>query len=1811
MRPFYSTKTFSGNQEVTWEVTVYETPNTIASKGIIYRPASMKSTFGDSIDFSTATLAAMNTHFDNNTTPGLVDSNGDEVYGRIPVIYDYWGAQSPLGVYSPGLVALRFKGYVKTSGNYGFGVFGNGGVKIFHESSSVLYSANITETSPAYTTSLGSYTAGDQIDIFYWGKNLDWGGLAIRVFSDSNVADSEDIDWDLMREQDVLSASWMDSDESVNSFTLEEALEVEIAHNEGQLSTCSIPVVLGGDSDIMGWQFDQTNKYLSRIGSSDIIKKGTLISVTGGYTGEEHPSFTGHIVDISPTKNTAILLCESVESRLTRQLSENLPDKLSYAAHGYYERTGVSNPVFGVPAYDHWPYEYALKDMMIRGWIDASLFNAKKEMRRAGQSSSEEGEDLFRIRGLADQHIRIQRQPNYGNPYGDASLPEDDEYLTTSELTKSIYDRITDMTDRIGYFFGSDYEGNMVTKPRNNPSSLVHIDSGGTDTVHPAAIKGEYQAFTGGAWSKVLSNIKASRIDLVIVKSPGAGSIDVDITRSEDSWTDSITIDTSYSEEVLYYDQVYSVDLTNITSIPVVSGEEYATYTLTITPNDSNGAGLNALRVFETDPGEPIAEFNLSTLENIIELSGKSNIRDHINDAIVTGALKATLTDSQKVFQNIVKEYVVSRSTDIHAILNPNATNYDGRKITAFLSNAAIADQELANWTSRALVSQYRLPEPSISATHTAIPSLELGDPVYVEENQFGKFDATKVYWVTGFKTMYKPASAVTTIELTPFAFTPSFEPREEIDISLYNNKPIINLNISYPSLSGSGTISNPAEDLPEASTLSITETTVQNDGSYYITVPTGTPSPGTELLYVETDDIWQTYGGTFQNQTRYFKNNPYQKFFSKSGTRLDFDFEMADNSSPYGPDGWNISTGSPAIYNFHKIQDVYSGTSPFYDPYYSELPIPELITISFDALISGYYRISIVDARNSTQPLTVAWLTEPVGEEKSEEQHWTYVTAGPDKIYYWDGVDNLGEWNVLQSEEYSWRQRSNFSMAENPAIGKGFYAQNDVSTAMTHISDELESSEVCYPIGKYATFFVKIEVMRETNSELLVVDSKRGEDPADYPDNEKNDHGHLLDTNASYLNSRFIHYHLPPPNTATISVEDWNWGVGGDYDPDNPTDNWTSADNDCTFRDTKPVKIGITAQERRGAKFTSADDTAIKVHRVVHLSTQIWDQTGLIFGEVWNNRSPSIYKKRVLSRRINMDEYTSIYKDPYFTLGDDIADWVFYPSLFIKDFGRGEEEINYLDYLQMIEVPLWNPGRRIGEDRSRHIMAMMGYLFYFSVFTQDRSGRLVWCIDDTFVDKSKITNNTDTTEFPDDLERHQRRTIYVRQWWDYDLLNAELGTKWNIGAKYFGGYADRFDWHSRSAGDVLYPTKTGTYSNNVENANLDPYITELYNRGRVKLDGISGTAPFSRELGSVSGGVPSTVFGTGTVGQWSWETDGFVWVPCISRDFHPFYIIPPMGLCGYLDEDNKTWWEQNMWPAVSDDHNGDEALHDNWFTIINDRTVADFTTLRMHPGRLIEDKYNNAQVPTTVIEYQKQDDSKLYEHCRGGYTNLAGDSRDPALVVGGDPYYINAKLYRYFGHKIRIREKNSRWYNDVWRKGWWFLTFRHTYNWESASMFPVGVDGMLLPGALDADKTGSPVKAQGFDPGAYTGWKDDHPSSQQQGVWAETGSASEIHWRNQNVNLGDIGSWSNQAGGSNTIENPEVNLTGEDLPTYANPKNIFRQFSGWPTLKDIGLNPYVFASMMPQAVGPRLPETRRVLMATTLVNNRRYTPVT
>ena len=154
-------------------------------------------------------------------------------------------------------------------------------------------------------------------------------------------------------------------------------------------------------------------------------------------------------------------------------------------------------------------------------------------------------------------------------------------------------------------------------------------------------------------------------------------------------------------------------------------------------------------------------------------------------------------------------------------------------------------------------------------------------------------------------------------------------------------------------------------------------------------------------------------------------------------------------------------------------------------------------------------------------------------------------------------------------------------------------------------------------------------------------------------------------------------------------------------------------------------------------------------------------------------------------------DDHTVEWKDDEFRTGEQIAnfEWIFQPNFFKLDFGRGyEEALEYGDYQQLEALPGRNAAREGGStlDAEAYItLAFINYLFYFSAHTLDRSGRRQWCLDRTFIDKSKIVTSAwrgasygtgsgaavgDYYAVNHELKGahvYPKRSIFVREWLD------------------------------------------------------------------------------------------------------------------------------------------------------------------------------------------------------------------------------------------------------------------------------------------------------------------------------------------------------------------------------------------------------------------------------------------------------------
>lgn len=985
---------------------------------------------------------------------------------------------------------------------------------------------------------------------------------------------------------------------------------------------------------------------------------------------------------------------------------------------------------------------------------------------------------------------------------------------------------------------------------------------------------------------------------------------------------------------------------------------------------------------------------------------------------------------------------------------------------------------------------------------------------------------------------------------------------------------------------------------------------------------------------------IVEYYTGVMGSDSGVVTNNPYHHLFDidyRSGNRVvRLGWHQADDTSDYQlPSSLSTCTvryrqlGPVGAGNFFDNPYAFTG-SPFYDPYTSELGY--MCTVKFDALVSGLYRVSV---RSATTKEVVAWLTEPTADPAKDTLHWTYLGAGVDKEFVWDGVDNVGAWNTRQSQPYAAAATGEFEQGSTPTIGKGFYVWNeerkggadgqlalisgDFQNGTTHpVTTQLGAP--VFGVGTFGAWYIQIEAvsdyLKEVEEEnpndatkklprlLKTLDPPKTTLPRLYSGGET---------------QAIIYTHLPRPTGIDLEIADWTGAMA--FDDADQTDiddngNWyqsieasnsTTADSEGVINNDKPVRIRFTAQPRPGILwYNKQNEVSLKLSRSVHLRAHIFDQFITFDGN--NFAGTTIPNRTIVSRRLVNDSHTLRFDDSGYRKAKDFkpvtaegTEWIFQPKDFKKNFrGIDNEPLVFGDYLQLEEVPKWDDNRQIAGARSRLQIAFMNYLFYLSAYVQDRSGRFSWGTNRRFIDKSKIITNdpshwwnpespgsaanssTYKVPLPDDPMRLHRRTIVARQW--SDELAEEGGqawkereaSKWGFSGGSIGDLLLRHKWKDHDPSSVmingstwyslhLYDDKYSRYARDRSGA---PSNQKLTGSGETGLS--YGEYVLARQLGE---------HGTGTtkLGTWSWE-DEPLWIPCITRDFHPYFLVPPMADPAYPRNEMQKYYlygqvSQDTYNNSSGANKGDDVAQGSvWNSATHEMTVpytsASGGKTHLYAGTKVQlgtnPTKNLTDLGTTICDYMRQDETVHYEDLRGIYSRGPRPTEAPKKVTPVQPYYVNPMAYDSFVYDKAFRNESYPLYK-VKITNWFDMKFRAEYFWENGAWFPVDNYGREYLGAMNYTLTrfdAGTGRAVKYDSGAWTGWKDD-----------------------LNAQSGDTEFYVHASV-------PEPNP--DDLLTY-------------------GIQPVASTVFSNKAlvvgVGPKVPESRDMLFHLVLVNERRETP--
>jgi len=1888
MQPTTTTSTFfAADQDWLFRVLSWDTPQTVLENGVssegmrlrVLQPPDETSAWSTYV--STLRSGSANTSLESaftNTANAMVVVAD----GRWPVVQTYWGSGTPnwWGGGRTGRVALCYSGtlvpsarraWLSSSDEFTFALAGSGWARIdMVDGGSVvtLWSGDLTEAgflSDGFRfSSTQVFSATSELRIYYaQGQGDPWGGLVVKV-----IAGSRPIDADLKAAAaaaPVVGCGLFSHGAPVEAVELPFIISANVSQEPGAASRVEleIPLINPDSNDGSGWVFFQSDPLLDpgvlRVhdGGSLIhtLKRKRLLQVQVARkeaVPQWTPIFTGHVDDFSSGSNGRLTIQGvSFEGRMVEQY-EQAPDRISYMARGFQvldygqaEPTDRIQPVYNVPAFDNWPLGWAVEELAVRAGIDPSCFTKSwLAVQADGVGVPVElpwgAGKRFRAHSLSGDFVRLPRAVHYGNVglSFTETRPFDDAYIFQVEPTKDLWARVRELTDRLGYVCRFDATGAAVLYPANAPAfvqdlSAADVTSGSVAAVvNPSAYGAKYLTVASGAAATLTTTVKGSRVDISFPRVAGARAWTVTVTPTAGGAAVATKVISPNSSELtpqLFFNSTVTAAGANRTVYTVFSGD-YRQYTVTLSASAAAGtAYVDCVLVYAQDP-----DYNqipvLSTSDAAMSVTTRAQQDAVRNKVTIVGRRKGAVTDSDKFAEAQApteQEYVVQNAVDVGSIVDRTAANYVGYLKQSVIYDSSIADDGLARYLAQVFIYRQSVPRAGTSVTHTLLPMLEPGDPVSVEESHYGTASSSTVQYVRKVTHQIGANSFKTSLETEAWPDYPAYQPRTDINLADFDNKPIVGLQIAYSSISGHS-ITNPSVSAvtevsgntvfesnvavsggvlaipsgvawpPVPGTFQMspnygnTSTTVTDEQSFsqlasgYWTagqrvhtfvlgedwtvasvslnlryevenvqdqfsgvtftdqVPPGTTNRNGYFYYEESDGRLSVYRGTRQledtfmqaivtlkyrvstgdGRTGWLANNPYHRFVAVNytdnpGTKVSLPWEQL--TGKVVDDG--ISSASiryRSLFPDVARTDPNGGVSPFYDPYTSELG--NLVSFKFSVLADGLYRVSV---RNWDDGTIVAWLTNPASDPIEDEQHWEYIPIMADRQFTWDGVDQVGLWNATQSELYSELVQGTFQDGGRPRVGRGFYAWNreigggDLGPlAYIWMARNGDGTPIIGQ-GTYAKWYVHIEAETTTVADTLV----SSKDEA---------------LNIAVLT------HLPEPTKLELTVED--------FDPN--TQSWVSPTVSVSpstvgafINNAKPVRVRFKTAPRPGALWAGKDsEVAVKLTREVHLRAVIADQTVVFKGSEF--AGSTVEERTIYNRRLVNDEHTQQYVDTGYRKsktfrwagsegGEAVTEWVFYPSSFKKAFRIAgfAEPIEFGNYLQLEEVPEWNGARGVTAARSRLNFALMSYLFYLSAYVTDRSGRSSWGINRSFVDKSKVYVNAAPLTWPLDPMYEQRRTVVCRQWTGETAWKSAQLSTFGFGSAsntLFSKLLESF-WHQHD----ITSTTIGTTPANWASFSLP---TDAYSNSHVssvsdfKVPGVYGSS--SRQLGDLVGGTtPTSLLGRNTSGQtttglWNWESAP-VWIPSITRDLHPFFLLPPMispprplppspthpGLERDYRKLNCYWTVGGPTVKVSarinptnttDISTSDAGAAETWTSPVMDYTGSQ---KRFWPGQQVDSKAkpfkDDLETLATArkwLNYVRQDEMVHYEDLRGAYSRSKYPIGQPVKISPSGAYYINP--FRYAGIEVgdTLNESSYPLFHALVNEGspatsveWFRIAFRSEYVWESGSMFPTSRNGAeRLEGVLWWKHRFIPLANNLFyDYGAWTGWKDDDAS--------------------------------------------------------------------------------------------------------------------
>ena len=476
--------------------------------------------------------------------------------GVTPNVYKYWGAGALPGITKSKATVLKFRGDVKITDTVTLIFGGQGRIQVYKNGTEIAR-AELHEPNPSIsvpsemsqaeyfangTSSVNSpagylmiedhaFTAGDDLEIYYWHNGEDWGGLFCKLLDSpaGNFVFDRDTIRGLLRDAPIMSASFFGIESgggNLSSLEIPYVEEVEIDYNRDSVSKAVITVALTTSDQPNGFAWNPITRTLDDNAGATVIKEDRRVEIRAGYASpsdlkdasgdiaaaELFTRLTGHIakIQISQDFQTAQIHCHDFASKMLETYDENYPDRLSYIANGYIYRQGGHEPMFPIPAFDGWPLEVALSEYCYRSGIDSKYLGKSPNDpdpnfgRRDAYTSTAQVQrylrKLFAARHLGDNDvlIRLEKNSAYGNVgiFKKDWLPDDAEYLYKPEITRRCYDQAVGLAEHYGYNLVFDPLGRLYLRAGNNPDEFFTAE----DAVSGGYTSTQISASTTGTW---------------------------------------------------------------------------------------------------------------------------------------------------------------------------------------------------------------------------------------------------------------------------------------------------------------------------------------------------------------------------------------------------------------------------------------------------------------------------------------------------------------------------------------------------------------------------------------------------------------------------------------------------------------------------------------------------------------------------------------------------------------------------------------------------------------------------------------------------------------------------------------------------------------------------------------------------------------------------------------------------------------------------------------------------------------------------------------------------------------------------------------------------------------------------------------------------------------------------------------------------------------------------------------------------------------------------------------------------------------